>query len=58
MCNKVVNTDPSKIKSIPECYKIQNMCDKAINTCFILFHYVPNIGLKKCVKKLLPQILL
>ena len=35
MCNKAVNTYPSAIQFVPECYKTQEICDKAVNTCFL-----------------------
>ena len=34
MCGKAVDTHPSTIKFVPECYKTQEMCYKAVNRCF------------------------
>ena len=34
MCDKAVNTNPSRIQLVPECYKTQEMCYKVINLCF------------------------
>ena len=42
MCNEAVNTYPSTIPFVPEYYKTQEMCDKAVNTCFFLFESVPD----------------
>ena len=36
MCDKAVNTHLSAIQFIPECYKTQEMCDKAVNRCFFI----------------------
>ena len=35
MCNKAINTYPSTIKFVPECLMTQEMCDKAVNRCFL-----------------------
>ena len=37
MCNKAVDTHPSTIKFVPECYKTQEMCFEAVNGCFLVF---------------------
>ena len=34
MCNKAVNTYPSTIRFVPECYKAQDVCDKAADILF------------------------
>ena len=39
--NKAINTYP-KIQYFLECYKTREMCDKAVNICFTLFHSVFN----------------
>ena len=31
MCDKAVNTYPSTIKFVTECFMTQEMCDKAVN---------------------------
>ena len=38
MCNKAVNTFPSAIHFVPECYKTQAMCVKAVDTCPLVFN--------------------
>ena len=41
MSDKAVNTYHSTKQFVPECYKTQEMCDKAVNRCFLLmFMYV------------------
>ena len=37
MCDKAVNTYPSIIQFVPECYSAQEICDKAVNRCFCLY---------------------
>ena len=32
MCNEAVENYPHALEFVPECYKAQNMCDKAVNT--------------------------
>ena len=49
MCDKAVNSYPSTIKVIPECFMTQEMCDKAVNSCFLyLILFLINIKLQKC----------
>ena len=58
MCGKAINTYFSTIKFVPECYKTQEMCDKAVNRCFSYFILLPiGIKLKKHFTELLPKIL-
>ena len=33
---------PSAIKFAPKCYKTQEMCNKAVNTCFFIFDSGPD----------------
>ena len=40
MCAKVIDTYRFTIQFVPEFYKTQGMCDKAVNTCFIVFYSV------------------
>ena len=50
MCDKAVDTHPSTIQFVPECYKPQEECDKAINRCFLyLILLMIKIKLKKYV---------
>ena len=36
MRNKAVNTYPSPIKFVPECFMTQEMCDEAVSRCFFI----------------------
>ena len=50
MCDKAVNTYHSTIQFVPDCYKAQEMGDKAVNKCFLAFFiFLIDIKLKKCV---------
>ena len=40
MPDKAVNTYPSTIKFVPECFMTQKMCDKAVKRCFLVFHSI------------------
>ena len=42
MCDKAVDTYPSTIKFVPECFVTQGMCDKAVNKCFFVFDSISN----------------
>ena len=42
MCDKTVNTYPSTIKFVPECFMTQEMRDKTVNICFFVFDSIPN----------------
>ena len=42
MCNKAVNTYPSPIQFVSECYKNQEMCVKAVDTCPFVYDSVPD----------------
>ena len=33
--DKAVNSHPCTIHFVPECYKSQGMCHKAVNRCFL-----------------------
>ena len=49
MCDKVVNTHSSTMQFVPEFHKTQEMCDKAVNRCFLyLILLLMNIKLKTC----------
>ena len=39
MCDKAVDTHSYAIEFVPECYKTQNVYDKALNEYFIAFCY-------------------
>ena len=59
MCDKTVNTHPSTIQFVHECYKPQEMSDKAVNRCFLyLILFLIGIKLKKCVTELFLEIIL
>ena len=40
MCDKAVDTYPSAIQFVPECYNTQKICDKAVDTCTFVFNLV------------------
>ena len=42
MCDKAVNTHSSTIGYVPDCYKTQENCDKAVNRCFFVFDSIPD----------------
>ena len=41
-CDKAVNTDHSTIQFVPNCYKTQEISDKAVNKCFLASIYIPD----------------
>ena len=48
MCNKAVNNYPHALEFGPECYKTQEMCDKAVNRA-VKFLYLGNNFCNKAV---------
>ena len=42
MCDEAVDTYHSTIKSVLECYKTQEMCNKAVHKCLFVFGSIPN----------------
>ena len=40
--SKAVDIHPFAIQFIPECFKIQEMCDKPVDTSLFLFNSVPD----------------
>ena len=59
MYDKAVDTYPPKTKFVPECFMTQEMCDKAVNRCFLyLILFLIEKKLKKCVTELFLKILL
>ena len=40
MWDKDVNTYDCTVKFFPDCYKTQQMRDKAVNRCFLAFTYI------------------
>ena len=42
MSIKAVDTYPSAIQFVPDLYKTQEMCFKAVNTCLFVFDYLPD----------------
>ena len=42
MCDEAVDTYPSTIKFVPECFMTQEMCDKAVNRWFFVFDFIPD----------------
>ena len=59
MLDKAVNTYPSTIEFVPECYKTQEMSNKAVKRCFLhLIILLIDIKHKKCVTDLFLKIFL
>ena len=42
MSDKAVNVYPSTIEYVPDRFRTQEMCDKAVDRCFLLFDVVPD----------------
>ena len=42
MCIKAVDKYPSTIKFVPDWYRIQEMCIRAVNTFYFVFNSVPD----------------
>ena len=42
ICKRLVKILPSLITHVSDRYKTQEMCDKAVNTCFFVFNFVPD----------------
>ena len=42
MFDKAVNTNPSTIEFVLECYKTQEMCYKAVHRCYLVFDSIPD----------------
>ena len=43
MCDKAVDTYPSAIKFVSECFMTQEMCDdEAVDRCFCVFDSIPD----------------
>ena len=50
ICDNSVDTYPSTIKFASECFMAQEMCDKAVNRCFLYFIlFLTNMKIKKYV---------
>ena len=47
MCDKAVDTYPSTIKFVPECFMSQEMCGKTVKSNFFIFGFIPNSILSK-----------
>ena len=59
MCDKAVLENGGALKSVPDCYKNQEMCNKAVdNYPHALELFLNAMRLKKCAIKLLILILL
>ena len=56
MCDKAVNTYPSTIKFVSECYKTQEMCNKSVNRFFLYLILFPiDMRPKERVTELFPK---
>ena len=42
MCDKAVDTYPSTIKFVPECYKTQEMCHRTVHRCIFVIDSLPD----------------
>ena len=42
MCEKAVDTYPSTVIHVCNCYKTQKICEKAVDTCPFMLYYVPD----------------
>ena len=41
MCDKAILENTKTLKSVPDCYKNQEMCNKAIDSCSHALEFVP-----------------
>ena len=41
-CDKAVNKHPFTVQFVPECKMTQEMCDKGVNRCFLVFYIIPD----------------
>ena len=52
MCNKVILENGETLKSVPDCYKNQEMCNKAVDNYPHAWEFVPKCyKTQKCVIK-------
>ena len=42
MCDKAVDIYPSTKKLVPKCYKVKEMCHRAVHRCFFVFSIIPD----------------
>ena len=56
MCHKCILENNKTLKSVPDCYQIHEMCNKAVDDYFHVLEFVPEF--KDCIIKLLILILL
>ena len=42
MCNSIICEDPFWIRYVPDQYKTQQMCDKAVDDCLAALKFLPN----------------
>ena len=42
MCHRIISDDPFSIRYVPDQYKIQQMCDKAVDDCLAALKFVPD----------------
>ena len=53
MCNTIIFEDPFSIRYVPDQYKTQQMCHKAVDDCLAALKFVPNwFVTNKMIKKL------
>ena len=41
MCDKAILENTKTLKSVPDCYKNQEMCNKALDSCSHALEFVP-----------------
>ena len=60
MCNKAILENGGTLKSVPDCFKNQEICNKVVGNCPHALEFVPECykTQKVCVIKLLILILL
>ena len=53
MCDSIIYDDPFLLRYVPDQYKTQQMCDKAVDDCLAALKFVPNwFVTSKTIKKL------
>ena len=42
VCNSIISKDPFSIRYVPDQYKTQKMCDKAVDDCLAVLKLIPD----------------
>ena len=54
MCYSIIPEDPFSLRYLPDQYKTQKMCDKAVDDCLVALKFNPDLFVtSKMIKKLL-----